>query len=82
MTTQDPALLIEIDGIRKAAHNLTETAQLAHYVYDRCSAYVGADHQGWSEALITAAIEAARVKELRATIWRESSGAPPPTERA
>lgn len=58
----------EYDGILKAWRNLKGNRRdFAHYVYDRCSAYVGPNHQLWAERMIEAAIEAV------AQQWQEAA---------
>ena len=45
----------EVEGVEKAVRNLDgEPRQIARYIYDRASAYVGADHEGVTVALMEA----------------------------
>ena len=57
-------LRTEIGGVRKAAQNVDTEADLARYVYDRSSAYVGADHESIVVQLICHALEA----------WNQANG--------
>lgn len=51
-------LHVEIDGVRKAARNLKDNhRQLAAYVYERCSAFMGGEHEAIATMLIHAAID-------------------------
>lgn len=56
--SQWAGLDVEIQGVISAARNVDDNGKLAHYIYGRASAYVGADHEGVTVRLFIAALEA------------------------
>jgi hypothetical protein len=60
---------VEMEGVRKAARNVDTVGQLARYVYDRASAYVGADHETVTVQLFINALEA----------WKPTTTRPAPS---
>jgi hypothetical protein len=62
MSSRWTDLETELAGIRAATRNLdSDPFKLAHYVYEVCAAYVGADHQGICEQLIAEALNEVQV---------------------
>ena len=57
----------EVEGVRKAARNVGKREQLARYIYERVSAYVGPDHEEVAVNLIFAALNALSPPEPDAT---------------
>lgn len=46
----------ELDGVKKAAQNVDDPRQLAEYVYDRSSAYIGPGHESMVVSLTKQAL--------------------------